>query len=186
MRRRFFSNHVGNLVRDHERHTLLVCDARRLLVNQQIDLAEGHAAPVLHGAGGKVGNRKQVELLERIVHVEEVLARQHPPKDERRRRRSREDRPPARSGPTRSFRGACSWNETPPTDPPVHLNAVLAVGADHVELAHDEGDEVRGHDGRLVELEELREMERGVRTFFFTPWSSTVIFFTTGMLDTAV
>ena len=66
-------NHMcASLVGDDLGHALALGERRRRRVDEQVGLAEGDAAQVLHRAGGEVGDRDQVELVAGVGDVEVV------------------------------------------------------------------------------------------------------------------
>ncbi|MCL4486051.1 MAG: hypothetical protein M1537_06970 [Nitrospirae bacterium] len=128
---------VGHLVGHDDGHPLEVPGGGPGGRRKQGRLPEGHGPPVLHGAGGEVGNRDQIELGERIGNPEVVVV---PGKEPGRRVEGEPAllRPPD-GGVDRDF------------DP-------RRTGRDPVPAPHRQVQEVGGHPGGALEDDRLETL----------------------------
>ena len=62
--------HVRHLVRDHVSHPLQLGAGRTRRIDQEGGVTERDAAEILHGPGGKVGNRDQINLVPGVGDAE--------------------------------------------------------------------------------------------------------------------
>mmetsp|Transcript_24042 Transcript_24042/g.34928 ORF Transcript_24042/g.34928 Transcript_24042/m.34928 type:complete len:332 (+) Transcript_24042:123-1118(+) len=116
---------VGQLVGHHGAHPLLLLAGGLLLVNEQVYLAVGHQAPVLHGTHGKLGDGHHVQLGQGVRHLEEVVVEVQ--------------------APAPHVQGELARLGLPRGRVHAHEHVVLGVLLHKVKLAHADGDQVRGH-----------------------------------------
>ena len=116
---------MRKLVRDDVGDALELGAGRLVLVDEQCRVAEGDAAQVLHRPGGEVRNGHQVDLVPGVGDVE-VL------REEAQRERA-------------DFQGELGQRELPGGADHPEGHAVHVDGLGHLELADDEGHQVRGH-----------------------------------------
>lgn len=60
-------------MRDHAHHVQLIQDGRQFRIQQQIDLPERDQTPILHGAGGEIGDSYHVLFRQRVIDIEVFL-----------------------------------------------------------------------------------------------------------------
>ena len=126
---------VGKLVLDHLGNALLGGRPADFLVEKQIHNAVRHQAPVLHGAGSKIGDGNLVHLGQRKFDAEHFFVESKSARREVQRETAVLD--------------VLAWGSVD-TDG----NAEV-LGLDVVEIADDEGEQVGGHQRRRIELDRL-------------------------------
>mmetsp|Transcript_56910 Transcript_56910/g.123135 ORF Transcript_56910/g.123135 Transcript_56910/m.123135 type:complete len:248 (+) Transcript_56910:1473-2216(+) len=121
---------MSQLVRHYDAHSLHLLPGCTLL-DEEVHLAVGHKAPVLHGTCGKLGNGHHIELWQRIGDAKVVIVAIQ------------------RLGSHLQGEGPGLRSPRGSVDPNKH--AVLGLRLQKVELTHNEGEEVGGHLRRVHE-----------------------------------